>query len=78
MIYGSSRYQRDFVYILAIGFISFGFGLTEYNNHTLKNKVIVQEITISGQDATIAAYKENLTSCLKDSKVATQDEFTGE
>lgn len=37
-----------------------------------------KNLVISGQEATIAAYKENLTSCLKDSKIAAQDEFTGE
>lgn len=36
-----------------------------------------KNLVISGQESIIAAYKENLTSCLKDSKVATQDEFTG-
>lgn len=35
-------------------------------------------LVIAGQEATIAAYKDNLTSCLKESRVATQDEFTGE
>lgn len=35
-------------------------------------------LVVSGQEATIVAYKENLTSCLKESRVATQDEFTGE
>jgi hypothetical protein len=44
-----------------------------------KNLVISgQQSVIDGNEATIAAYKENLTSCLKDSKVAAQDEFTGE
>lgn len=37
-----------------------------------------KNLVISGQESIIAAYKENLTSCLKDSKIAAQDEFTGE
>lgn len=69
---------KDVLYLLAIGFISFGFGLTEYDNHTLKNKVLAQQLVISGQQSVIDSYKENLTSCLKESRVATQDEFTGE
>jgi hypothetical protein len=44
----------------------------------IRDIVAEKNLVISGQEATIAAYKENLTSCLKDSKVATQDEFTGE
>lgn len=35
-------------------------------------------IVVSGQEATIASYKENLTECLKDNKLSGQDEFTGE
>lgn len=35
-------------------------------------------IVISGQQTTIAAYKDNLTTCLKEHKMVTQDEFTGE
>lgn len=35
-------------------------------------------IVVSGQEATIASYKDNLTSCLKESKLSGQDEFTGE
>lgn len=48
---------------------------------TIDHQAVVisgQQSVIDGNEATIAAYKENLTSCLKDSKVATQDEFTGE
>lgn len=44
------------------------------DKHTIDHQALI----ISGQEATIAAYKENLTSCLKESKVAAQDEFTGE
>jgi len=46
----------------------------------LNVRAIISEknLVISGQLSVIAAYKENLTSCLKESKVATQDEFTGE
>lgn len=35
-------------------------------------------IVVSGQEATIASYKEYLTECLKDNKLSGQDEFTGE
>lgn len=41
-------------------------------------KVEQLQLTISGQEATIASYKENLTECLKDNKLSGQDEFTGE
>lgn len=46
----------------------------------LNVRAIISEknLVISGQLSVIAAYKENLTSCLKESKVTTQDEFTGE
>ena len=44
----------------------------------IRDIISEKNLVISGQEATIAAYKENLTSCLKDSKMATQDEFTGE
>lgn len=43
-----------------------------------KKTIDHQAVVISGQESVITAYKENLTSCLKDSKMATQDEFTGE
>ena len=43
-----------------------------------KFKVEQLQLIISGQQATIASYKENLTSCLKEYKMTTQDEFTGE
>jgi hypothetical protein len=44
----------------------------------IRDIVVEKNLVISGQQSVIAAYKENLTSCLKDSKVAAQDEFTGE
>lgn len=46
----------------------------------LNVRAIISEknLVISGQQSVIAAYKDNLTSCLKESRVATQDEFTGE
>ncbi len=37
-----------------------------------------QALIISGNEATIASYKESLTECLKDNKLSGQDEFTGE
>lgn len=43
-----------------------------------KGVIEQQALIISGQQATIASYKENLTSCLKEHKMSTQDEFTGE
>lgn len=45
---------------------------------SLVDKVKQQKLIISGQEATIASYKESLTGCLKDTKLSTQDEFTGE
>lgn len=48
------------------------------NIYRYEKTIEQQALVISGQEATIASYKENLTSCLKENKVATQDEFTGE
>ena len=48
--------------------------LIQQDKYTIEHQALI----ISGQESTIAAYKENLTSCLKDSKIAAQDEFTGE
>ncbi len=69
---------REICYLLAIGFISIGFGFSEWDRRKLIEIVELQQLLISGQQATIASYKENLTSCLKEHKMTTQDEFTGE
>ena len=44
----------------------------------IRDLVLEKNLVISGQQATIASYKENLTSCLKEHKMQPQDEFTGE
>lgn len=35
-------------------------------------------LVISGQETAIESYKQNLTECLKETKLSTQEEFTGE
>lgn len=53
-------------------------GLVVYKCNVVMGERENLKMVVYGQEATITAYKDNLTSCLKDSKVATQDEFTGE
>lgn len=61
------------VAVLVISVIGIGGNFYRYEKTIDK-----QALIISGQESIIASYKENLTSCLKDSKIAAQDEFTGE
>ncbi len=35
-------------------------------------------LVISGQETAIESYKQNLIECLKETKLSTQEEFTGE
>lgn len=69
---------REICYLLAIGFISIGFGFSEWDRRKLIEIVELQQLLISGQQSIIASYKDNLTQCLKEHKIQPQDEFTGE
>ena len=72
--------RSDLVLVLVVGCIIASLIMVDLGNKHSEQVFVNSQLrtTISGQQATIASYKENLTSCLKEAKMATQDEFTGE
>lgn len=77
--------RGDFILVSGCIIACFTMGYLGYKhseqvvvNTELRTIISGQQSVIDGNEATIAAYKDNLTSCLKESKVSTQDEFTGE